>query len=793
MNAEARSQAEAAVTAHAGQPKGAGPYANPAKLHERDMAPMSYADTLRYLWRRVLAGSALLLVVIAVALAWAWNERVALGEKVTDGFIAAAGITLEQAVFEQREELLTSIAQGKAQTTAAENLRWLMPLDPHSHVWTALLEMPDAPQRSVLAYRPPGLALTGAYAYTPLALELIEKLWRSLPEAGTLEWKSETGHSILIIPGGALRGPILRARYTSEALPGLKLDLTRSASIHIKIWNLTLALALLCWAAGTGVAVWLATSRGRVQRLLAQTLADLKDLAGLVIESPLPMWRLDKDGRLHDANPAATRLRQSLECDEGRGQGHWRAALQRIAEVDGSAAAWEMQLGDEWYRLHVAPAADTGMANIYGKLITERKLAEFARESQFRQTEFLLALCSGIAEQLAPQELTDLLGENARRIGFADHCEVLLEGEQGLAHVGGSALPIQDERTEAIDWEGLEASLRMRGLTHQFRCPVFRDAQGESFLLVARSAAPFDHGEESFLIRLAQQLGVGLRQAQLREALEDAFKDLRRRQERDLENQHLRSLGRLAREVAHDINNALSPVALYVERLIEAEQGLSEKGRQRLRQIQSALEDVAITVERMRNSYSSPDLPVRAQKVNVVATLQRLATERAAHQHGAVQLQWDAPASPAFVHVDPEALEKSLAQLLDNACEAMPKGGELRVGVQWEPQRVCIEIRDSGLGMDRNTLRLCREPFFSTKDARGSGLGLAIVQAFAEQCGGSLEIHSEPGKGTLVQLCLPSGTVAPGLSSGSLLSDNGLRTPTAAAPQDESTGTAADH
>ena len=132
-------------------------------------------------------------------------------------------------------------------------------------------------------------------------------------------------------------------------------------------------------------------------------------------------------------------------------------------------------------------------------------------------------------------------------------------------------------------------------------------------------------------------------------------------------------------------------------------------------------------------------------------------------------------------------------QLLDNACEAMPYGGDLHLGVQAQPQRLCIQIRDSGLGMDRNTLRLCREPFFSTKDARGSGLGLAIVQAFAEQYGGSLEIHSDPGKGTVVQLCLPSASIAPERSSDSLLKTSDLKTGSSTAtPQNESTDTAAD-
>jgi CheY-like chemotaxis protein len=110
--------------------------------------------------------------------------------------------------------------------------------------------------------------------------------------------------------------------------------------------------------------------------------------------------------------------------------------------------------------------------------------------------------------------------------------------------------------------------------------------------------------------------------------------------------------------------------------------------------------------------------------------------------------------------------------LVFNAVDAMPHGGTLiirtRVASAGRGTTAIVEVCDSGVGMDEVTRRRCLEPFFTTKGSRGTGLGLAMVYGVAERHGASLEIDSEPGKGTTVRLAFaaarPEAAARPAVS-----------------------------
>jgi CheY-like chemotaxis protein len=110
----------------------------------------------------------------------------------------------------------------------------------------------------------------------------------------------------------------------------------------------------------------------------------------------------------------------------------------------------------------------------------------------------------------------------------------------------------------------------------------------------------------------------------------------------------------------------------------------------------------------------------------------------------------------------PGEIREALLNLVQNAIDAMPQGGTLTMRTAVEGRDACVAVRDTGVGMSAEVRERAFEPFFSTKGSKGSGLGLAEVYGIARRHRGTVNICSEPGRGTEVALRLPlDRTVAP--------------------------------
>jgi CheY-like chemotaxis protein/anti-sigma regulatory factor (Ser/Thr protein kinase) len=221
----------------------------------------------------------------------------------------------------------------------------------------------------------------------------------------------------------------------------------------------------------------------------------------------------------------------------------------------------------------------------------------------------------------------------------------------------------------------------------------------------------------------------------------------------------------MASGIAHDINNAISPVALYTEMLLEQESNLSKRTREYLETTQRAIGDVAHTVARMREFYrqqeselilSPVDLSVLAQQV---IDLTRARWYDMPQQRGIViELRSELGQNlPPVAGIESEVRE-ALINLVFNAVDAMPEGGKLIIRTkttQGTTQHVDVEVVDSGVGMDEETRRRCLEPFFTTKGERGTGLGLAMVYGVTRRHNADIEMDSAVGQGTTVRLRFP--------------------------------------
>ncbi len=252
-----------------------------------------------------------------------------------------------------------------------------------------------------------------------------------------------------------------------------------------------------------------------------------------------------------------------------------------------------------------------------------------------------------------------------------------------------------------------------------------------------------------------------------------------RRRQRDLaikettlQQERLRALGQMASGIAHDVNNAISPVTLYLETLLDEERALSAEGRRSLETIQRAIDDVAHTIARLREFSREREpqatlLPVDLNELTrqVIRLTQARWSDMAQERGVVIDLQTDLAAQlPPILGVESE-LRDALVNLIFNAVDAMPEGGPLTlrtcatrvaasVGQPLE-RFVQLEVADAGVGMDEDTRQRCVEPFFTTKGERGTGLGLAMVYGTMQRHGSDIEIESAPGEGTTMRFTFP--------------------------------------
>jgi signal transduction histidine kinase/ActR/RegA family two-component response regulator len=318
--------------------------------------------------------------------------------------------------------------------------------------------------------------------------------------------------------------------------------------------------------------------------------------------------------------------------------------------------------------------------------------------------------------------------------------------------------------------------LAAAGLRSVVFAPLIVENQVFGVLVCARRRpGAFSSGECEFLKQLSEHVALASHQARLHGALQQAYDDLRQSQHTVMQQERLRALGQMASGIAHDINNAISPVSLYTESLLEREPNLSDRTRGYLTTIQRAIEDVARTVSRMKEFYRERDSQLTLERVQLnravqqVVELTRPRWSDLPQARGAmVDLQTDLTDPMPDIMGAEHEIRDALTNLIFNAVDAMPAGGTLSVRTRNATAadgqaRAFIEVIDTGVGMDEDTRRRCLEPFYTTKGERGSGLGLAMVYGMIQRHSAELEIESATGRGTTVRLSFPaySSSVVP--------------------------------
>jgi len=219
------------------------------------------------------------------------------------------------------------------------------------------------------------------------------------------------------------------------------------------------------------------------------------------------------------------------------------------------------------------------------------------------------------------------------------------------------------------------------------------------------------------------------------------------RMARDLEHQRtelertnrLEAWAEMARQVAHEIKNPLTPIQLNAEHL-----------------------------RRVNTDRGEPLSPVLDQSVNAilqqVTLLRQIASEFSSFASSpTVQRESvdpaDGPSALPPVYIDRTLITRALTNIIENALHAMGSSGALTIVATRDDEVVRIAVSDTGAGMDADALARAFEPYFSTK-ASGTGLGLPIAKRNVELNGGALTVASELGRGTTVEIALPLAETA---------------------------------
>ncbi len=226
--------------------------------------------------------------------------------------------------------------------------------------------------------------------------------------------------------------------------------------------------------------------------------------------------------------------------------------------------------------------------------------------------------------------------------------------------------------------------------------------------------------------------------------------------ERQLEQvQRVSSLGRIAATIAHEFNNVLMGIQPFAEivRQRATEERMQQAGSQILA---SVARGRRITHDILRTTqFAEPDIG----SVDLRAWISQLEPEIAAVVGSAVTVRVHRPEQPLYAMLDAAQMQQVLMNLAANARDAMPRGGELTVTVDsitpGSQMMARLIVADSGHGIPADVLPLIFEPLFTTKRT-GTGLGLAVVQQLLNRIGGSIEVASEPAKGTTFTILVPA-------------------------------------
>ena len=463
---------------------------------------------------------------------------------------------------------------------------------------------------------------------------------------------------------------------------------------------------------------------------------------------------VSRNGRVLQVNPSATRVsgyspsevigeRLEAHChheDVPELLNAFNAVSQESYSNNHLIIRYKCKFGNLlWLRVTLSRVQDsrTPLVVVTIEDITRERAAEDAlRRSELRLHQFVESDLLGIVFLNGDGTIKEGNDAYLKMLGYTRdqlatgqlHCAGLLPSDEGSTKLEGPAR-ISPFETHLIRSDGERIPVLVGGI-------YFDDGSGDAVAFII-DTSPVEGAR-----RKANALEEELRQAQ-----------------------KLQALGRLAGAISHDMNNVLSIIMGHTA-LIEAAIPADNPVRSRTQQILLSTEKGAALVRQLL-TFSRQQVP-KTEHLDINRRVEADLSMLRPLIGESIQLTFVAGRNIPPIEVDPVQFDQVLLNLVLNARDAMPSGGDIKIETALiseedsartatsEVSEICVSVSDTGKGMDDSIKEHLFEPFFTTKEqGQGTGLGLATVYGIVSKAGGHIAVESEPEAGSTFRVYLP--------------------------------------
>ncbi|MCD4717943.1 MAG: GAF domain-containing protein, partial [Desulfobacterales bacterium] len=307
-------------------------------------------------------------------------------------------------------------------------------------------------------------------------------------------------------------------------------------------------------------------------------------------------------------------------------------------------------------------------------------------------------------------------------------------------------------------------SIAEEGIKSTVYVPLVLERESVGVMCVcSRSELKFSKGDVDFFTAVGNQIGMAVNNAVLYEGTNRALQELKEVQEQVIRSEKLASLGKLSATIAHEINNPLSAVLTYIRLLMKLKDRdlLAPKRMEDISRYLSTMEsETARCGEIVKNLLAFSRQSKMTIEENNIEDIIGKTLILVSHDLEMKEIRLVKKIEPGLpkVKCDFKQIQQTLLNLMSNASEAMTKGGILTLKASYPQDDGFLEVLifDTGCGIPEKDLKNIFEPFFTTKEeGKGVGLGLSVVYGIIARHDGSIEVESEPGKGSSFKVRLP--------------------------------------